>query len=281
MCWKRVTLVGALIVCALGVAGCPPNAIHSLTLIVSPAGAGQVMVTPASAGYLAGTVITLEAVPAQGWRFRNWIGTNINTSVNPTYLRIYADQSITAVFVPEDGGEGEGEGEAPAEVVRDGGFEAGPASDAWIQLSSSYPYLVCDAVHCGLLGGIGAHDGQYWAYFGSAPDGGIEAASLSQEIVMPRTGQAALQLQLAVPRADAPFFFRVFFGRNMLFEITEADAAEYATYQPVSIDMSALADGSAGTLLFAYFNNAAPGAVIGVFLDDVSIVAPGGEGEGE
>jgi len=280
MCWKRALWAATLVIAALGLAGCPPNAIHSLTLVASPAGAGQITAMPTSAGYLAGTVITLEAVPAPGWTFRNWVGVGINNSVNPAYLRIYADTSITAVFVPEGGGEGEGEGEAPAEVVRDGGFEEG--SGAWTQLSLAYAdLLICDAPHCGQLGGIGAYAGQHWAYFGSAPDGAEEAASLSQDIVMPRTGQATLQFQLAAPRAEAPFDFRVFFGRNMLFEISEADAAEYATYQPVSIDVSALADGSAGTLVFTYINGATAGAVIGVFVDDVSIAVPGGEGEGE
>ncbi|HNT89678.1 MAG TPA: hypothetical protein PKL84_17580, partial [Candidatus Hydrogenedentes bacterium] len=176
MNWKMIAVMVALVTGAAALSGCPPNAIHSLTLIVSPAGTGQIIASPERAGYPAGTIITLEAVPAEGYQFRNWVGTGINNSINPTYLRIYADNTITAVFVREGGAEGEGEGETPPGVVRDGGFEAGSASPAWTQVSTAFEYLICDAAHCGTLDGLGPRSGQYWAYFGNAPDGESEAS---------------------------------------------------------------------------------------------------------
>ena len=271
--------LGALIV--VGLVGCPPpNALHSLTLSVTPAGAGLVRATPDRSAYFAGTEITLEAIPNAGYVFRNWVGTGINTTQTPALLRIYADQTITAVFVPESG-EGEGEGENPEGVVADPGFEDGPLSTAWTQVSTSFAYLICDATRCGTLESLAANTGSYWVYFGSDPTGIAEVASITQSVVMPRTGSATLEFFLAVPRAEAPFFFRVFLGRSLLFELTEADADGYNAYQRVQIDVSEYATGETVPLLFTYNNNAAPGAVIGVFLDDVSIYNAVGEGEGE
>lgn len=265
--------------CALSaLSGCPPNAYHSLTLIAAPVEGGSIVATPEQAAYFAGTRVKLEAVPNPGWRFRNWQGVGINNTKPETTIQVYSSQVITAFFVP-DGGEGEGEGETDI-IVRDGSFERGPESPNWFQFSQNFAYLICDAARCGTLGGLGARSGEHWAYFGGSPEGVAEVASLSQDVVMPRTGEATLFFALAVPRAEAPFRFRVFLGRNLLFELTEAGAADYTDYVVVAIDVSGQANGSREPLTFVYSNDETPNALTAVFLDDVSIEGGDEEDEG-
>jgi len=88
-----------------GLAGCPPNSLHSLTLAVSPVDSGQVIATPAQSVYFAGTKVTLEAIPAEGYKFARWLGTDINTTVPTTELAIYEDHVVTAVFERDTGGD--------------------------------------------------------------------------------------------------------------------------------------------------------------------------------
>lgn len=102
-CLATLVVAPALLVIAL--AGCPPNALHSLTLAVSPVDGGQIIATPDQATYFAGTKVTLEAIPASGYKFARWLGKDINTTQPTTELAIYGDHVITAVFEPDSGGD--------------------------------------------------------------------------------------------------------------------------------------------------------------------------------
>lgn len=273
MTHARTAVAAAAAVVLLALGGCPPpNAIHSLTLRASPPVGGTIIADPPQAAYVAGTRVTLEAVPNPGFVFANWEGLGINTTQPIVEVQVYQDRIYTAFF-DFVGAEGEGEGEyEPGQVVQDGGFELGPNTPFWEQTSDQFAYIVCDAARCGTLYGLGAHTGEHWAYFSSVPGGGRETASISQEVIMPRTGAATLRFHVAAPAAETPFTFRVFLGQRLLFELDETGAGDYAEYREVAIDVSGQATGNTLPLLFAYTNEPGANTLTAVYVDDVSIV---------
>jgi len=58
---------------------------------------GQGTVSPAGGSYSAGSVITLTATPAPGWKFDSWSGA-LSGSSNPASLTISSNVSVTATF---------------------------------------------------------------------------------------------------------------------------------------------------------------------------------------
>jgi hypothetical protein len=69
--------------------------VHTLT--VSTRGKGSVTLVPPGGAYVAGTVVTLTAVPAPGFTFRGWLGALWGLA-NPTTLVIDRNKSVTAIF---------------------------------------------------------------------------------------------------------------------------------------------------------------------------------------
>ncbi len=286
---QHVTLWSVILCLGMALAGCPPNAYHTLTLNVSPPGAGEIQVSPDRSAYLAGTEVMLEAIPIEGWNFSIWQGTGFNTSSSPTKLRIYQDETITAIFLPNlegeaegtEEGEAEGEGEFPG-FIKDPGFEEGMNTTAWRQTSRNFATVVCDEARCGMLEGVGPHSGQYWAYFSSTPSGGQESASIEQTVAMPRSDAAFLNFYLAIPKAEGPCSLRVSLEDRVVFEVTELDASLYQEYRMVELDVSGWANGGEYLLRFDYYNEASPGDLMAIFVDDVMLTLEGqGEGEGE
>jgi len=256
--------------------GCPPNAYNTLTISVTPMRTGEIRVDPDLSEYPPRAEVTLEAIPAEGWRFSNWIGTGFNTTTATTKLVMDGNKVVTAVFFPRFGGDDE----PPASSVQDGGFEEGPNSVAWTQNSTLYDKIICDEIQCGSIGGIDARNGTYWAYFGTL-NGSAETAQLEQTIVTPTRGVAILRFYLAVPAAEVGFQFQVSLIPDaspsdpvVLYEITEADALAFSNYQLVEVDASAYADGGTYTLRFDFVNDAGDSTSrVAVFVDDVSVAA--------
>ena len=249
-----------------GLLGCPPpNSLHSLTLGVSPPGSGFVVATPSQVTYPAGTEVTLQAIADTGWEFSHWEGNGLNASVETTSIALYQDEIVTAVFMM--GGADAGN------VVQDPGFEGGPNTEFWTQSSSNFASVVCDEEGCGSPGGLAAHTGKFWVYFGGTPTGAAETATVAQDVTVPLDDMAALQFYLAIPPAEAPFTLQVSLGPTMLLEVTEADQGLYRSYRRVSLDVSRYADGGTHTLLFSYADLESPDAATGILLDDVSLVA--------
>ncbi|MFC1926889.1 hypothetical protein ACFLWV_03980, partial [Chloroflexota bacterium] len=87
----------------------PTLAPTSYTLItrVSPVSSGSVG-GPSSGAYEDGTQVTLSAIPALGWEFDYWTGTD-NDSINPTTVTITSDKSVIAYFIATDA-DGDGDG---------------------------------------------------------------------------------------------------------------------------------------------------------------------------
>ena len=72
-------------------------------LSTSAVGNGTVQRAPDEAGYLAGDLVMLTALPDRGWRFRTWTGDAPpgHSCDNPLAVTVATTTTLTAHFVPE------------------------------------------------------------------------------------------------------------------------------------------------------------------------------------
>ena len=82
----------------------PPPLMYSLSVDVSPSGAGSVSLSPSTGEYKPGARVTLTASPASGYRFVNWtgdVGTVANVNSASAVISMNDDYSISANFALE------------------------------------------------------------------------------------------------------------------------------------------------------------------------------------
>jgi hypothetical protein len=83
---------------------------YSLTMVVAPAGNGTATDLTNASPYTAGTAVSIKAVAAAGYGFRNWTapaGTFVNANVAQTTFTMPAQHvTVTANFAPFAGGSG-------------------------------------------------------------------------------------------------------------------------------------------------------------------------------
>ena len=72
-----------------------PLTTHTLTMAVT--GSGTTSPIPGAHVYDEGTIVDITAIPVAGWEFTRWEG-DLTGAVNPTYIILEADMTITAVF---------------------------------------------------------------------------------------------------------------------------------------------------------------------------------------
>jgi subtilisin-like proprotein convertase family protein len=161
------------------------------------------------------------------------------------------------------------------DVIADGGFEAGTPNPFWNEASSNFGTPICDVVSCGQGGGTGPHAGTYWTWFGGIT-GVVETGSMDQNVVIP-AGTATLSFYLEIPVADSTGSMNVDIDGNVLFTATEADTGTYATYAPVTLDVSAYADGGSHNVRFSSTTDAGAGP-LNFFVDDVVLDVQEGGG---
>lgn len=82
-----------------GVEPPPPPEEVTLTLTIE----GNGFVSPGGGKYPGGSVVTLQATPADGWRFDSW-GGDASGNTNPLVLTLNSDMSIVVRFVEDTGG---------------------------------------------------------------------------------------------------------------------------------------------------------------------------------
>jgi hypothetical protein len=70
-----------------------------LSVTVEVTGGGSVVLDPPGGLYASGTLVTLAATPAPGFEFAGWSG-DLASTANPAALRVDADRSVDALFVP-------------------------------------------------------------------------------------------------------------------------------------------------------------------------------------
>jgi hypothetical protein len=81
-----------------------PPLMYSLSVDVSPSGAGSVSLSPSAGEHKPGAQVTLTASPASGYRFVNWtgdVGTVANVNSASAVISMNDDYSITANFALE------------------------------------------------------------------------------------------------------------------------------------------------------------------------------------
>jgi aryl-phospho-beta-D-glucosidase BglC (GH1 family) len=76
---------------------------QSYTLTTSVNGSGIIARSPPGSSFPGGTDVTLTATPASGNQFAGWTG-DASGAVNPKVIRILANTSVTANFVPQGTG---------------------------------------------------------------------------------------------------------------------------------------------------------------------------------
>jgi subtilisin-like proprotein convertase family protein len=149
------------------------------------------------------------------------------------------------------------------DIVMDGSFEAGTPNSVWNETSTNFGTPLCDA-GCGVAA---ANTGDWWAWFGGVP--GAEDSTVDQDVTIP-VGSNNLTFFFwigAVSGANTDFM-EVMIDGDQVWLATEADAAIYAAYTEVTVDISAYADGGTHNLMF---HGAQPTGLSNFFLDDISI----------
>ncbi len=73
---------------------------YTLSINVSPQGAGTVSLNPSGGTYTAGTQVTLTAVANSGYVFSSWSG-DLTGTTNPTTIIMDSNKSVTANFVQQ------------------------------------------------------------------------------------------------------------------------------------------------------------------------------------
>lgn len=160
------------------------------------------------------------------------------------------------------------------DVVADGGFELGEPNPEWDESSAQYGTVLCDQSCVNPGAGFLPHGGDWWVWFGGAAAG--DTGYAQQTVTLPVGSSADLRFFLQIPGAPTQSgYLRVSLDGNQLFEVTQANASSYATYQEVVLDVSAYADGGAHVLRFDGVTQGV-GDTTNFFLDDVSLlVQPG------
>src|SRR5699024_8878260 len=85
-----------------------------------------------------------------------------------------------------------------AAVVEDGGFEEGTPNEHWDEFSEAFGTPICDE-DCVQDPDYVPHTGEWWAWFGGAPN--EEAAYVRQDLVIVE-GEAELSFWLRIPDAS-------------------------------------------------------------------------------
>jgi hypothetical protein len=154
-------------------------------------------------------------------------------------------------------------------TVADNSLEGGTSSPNWTQTSTNFNDIVICNTSCGTLGS-GAYSGTYWAWFGGA-DAAVETGTLEQDVTI-GSGIQYLNFYLEIPSAETTGYLRVLMDGTNLFEVTQADAANYSVYHAVSIDISAYADGGSHTLRFVSRTEpTGAGMTLDFFVDDICL----------
>ena len=155
----------------------------------------------------------------------------------------------------------------PCNGIADPSFEYGTPSSDWTEASTNFGTPLCSLDTCG---GVGAPDGDWWAWFGGTST--YEEGSIAQDVTIP-AGATTLTFQYWVSACDlpagaggaggagggggaggaasAPDYFDVLIdgAQVMLDDMTTADCAA-ADWAQRTVDISAYADGAVHTLVF-------------------------------
>ena len=165
---------------------------------------------------------------------------------------------------------------APANLLRDGGFEraAGspPVCPDWTGTSTQFGSPVCSVEACGIAGGIEARNGLFWTLFGGTADPAGESSTMTQDLVLSLGTVAELIFFLRISAVAAPFtdLLEVRVDGDLLAAFPEPAASESA-FTFYTYPLGAYLDGGTHTLSFQFVGPAG-GGFAAYNLDDVAVV---------
>src|SRR5439155_3079125 len=107
------------------------------TLNVATFGSGTVTTSPSTALYAQGSVATLTATPAVGWRLSAWSGDATGTA-NPLSVTLDANKAITATFVIQT---------FPITATAGPGGSIAPSGTTVVNYGSGQSYTITPALH--------------------------------------------------------------------------------------------------------------------------------------
>ncbi|HET8787077.1 MAG TPA: hypothetical protein VFM38_15695, partial [Candidatus Limnocylindrales bacterium] len=167
------------------------------------------------------------------------------------------------------GGSYQGDGtDCFSNAVVDGGFEGGAFGGNWAESSTNFGTPLCDA-GCGLGGGTGPNNGNWWSWFGGIP--AFEDGAVSQAVVIP-AGASTLDFYLEIPvsSGNGVDFLEVTIDGNQEYLVLE-NAGPFVGYTLQQVALGAYADGGVHTIEFHSTITGAGGAFTNFFVDDVAI----------
>lgn len=150
----------------------------------------------------------------------------------------------------------------PVSILEDGSFEAGANSSPWGEASSAFGTPLCDKGTCGA---DAAQDGNWFVWLGGSNGGDI--GGVSQEVTIPDVDGLELTFYFLFSNlGNGGNVFQVQVDGDVLWEITDADAADYADWTQVTIAMDDYADGGDHDIDFTGIAATGNGSL---FLDNV------------
>ncbi|ROR72713.1 S8 family serine peptidase [Bogoriella caseilytica] len=155
--------------------------------------------------------------------------------------------------------------------IQDGGFEAGTPNPYWDEHSDAFGTVICSP-GCLENDGPGPYAGSWWAWFGGVATG--DAGFVAQDVVLePEQSQLSFYLQILDAGVDSDWFAVLLNDEETVFEVTAAEAGDYAEYTEVTVDLSEYVDGEVHTVRFASVTESSTN----FFLDEVALGAPDAE----
>lgn len=205
---------------------------------------------------------SLSGVSGDGSIVGGWGGT---ANGNQSFIVTGANGPIDKIF--NDGFDG-----APAaNPVQDSSFEASlDGSGPWASTSTTFGTALCTASGCGTGGGsASAHTGAVWVWFGGAPAGTAEDATVSQSVTIPSGSPRYLNFWLWIGAVNGGTSnLDVSVDGTVVASFPEPAEAE-AEYTQRSVDISGYADDVAHTIEFHYTET--DGVSSNYSLDDVTV----------
>lgn len=160
------------------------------------------------------------------------------------------------------------------QLVDDGGFEAGDVPIYWTSSTSLWNPVICNQE----TGFYQPHTGNHWSQFIGMPESADTSTLQQTGVIAP--GPKTLKFHVwwassVTDPSDPTASFTVKIDGNTVFNLTPATAAAYHNgYTPVTVDVSAYADGNSHTLSFTSNTAAEADDYTVIVLDDVSISPP-------
>ncbi|MFM1931196.1 MAG: hypothetical protein RL226_499 [Bacteroidota bacterium] len=157
----------------------------------------------------------------------------------------------------------------------DASFETGSPSGAWTEASTNFGTPLCTVALCGNCGGgCVAYEGDWYAWFGGA--GAVEEGLMTQAVTIPNGTNGTLSFWFVLPTAGdalAADVFEVRMDGEVIWTANATQAAQYASYTEVSVDISEYTDGAAHSLsLYGYQST---GTAVNFIVDAFDMVIDG------